>query len=105
MAESVAGSSELTLFLILRAFASGCVALTGIEAVSNGVPAFRPPEAKNARQVLVLLGVVLISLFVGITFLANGFGLTPTAAGDYQLPARSARLWRRQRPLLPRAGR
>ena len=72
-------ASELTLFLILRAFASGCVALTGIEAVSNGVPAFRPPEAKNARQVLVLLGVVLISLFVGITFLANGFGLTPTA--------------------------
>ena len=73
------GASELTLFLILRAFASGCVALTGIEAVSNGVPAFRRPEAKNARQVLVLLGTVLIGLFVGITFLANGFGLTPTA--------------------------
>jgi amino acid transporter len=72
------GASELTLFLILRAFASGCVALTGIEAVSNGVPAFRRPEAKNARQVLVLLGTVLIGLFVGITFLANGFGLTPT---------------------------
>ena len=74
-----AGAQELSLFLVLRAFASGCVALTGIEAVSNGVPAFRPPEAKNARQVLVLLGVVLIGLFVGITFLANGFGLTPTA--------------------------
>jgi amino acid transporter len=73
------GAQALTLFLILRAFASGCVALTGIEAVSNGVPAFRPPEAQNARQVLVLLGAVLISLFVGITFLANGFGLTPTA--------------------------
>ena len=72
------GAQELTLFLILRAFASGCVALTGIEAVSNGVPAFRPPEAQNARQVLVLLGAVLIGLFVGITFLANGFGLTPT---------------------------
>jgi amino acid transporter len=70
---------ELTLFLILRAFASGCVALTGIEAVSNGVPAFRPPEVRNARQVLVLLGTVLIGLFVGITFLAHGFGLTPTA--------------------------
>jgi len=70
---------ELTLFLILRAFASGCVALTGIEAVSNGVPAFRPPEARNARQVLVLLGTVLIGLFIGITFLVNGFGLTPTA--------------------------
>jgi len=74
-----AGTEALTLFLALRAFASGCVALTGIEAVSNGVPAFRPPEARNARQVLVLLGVVLITLFVGITFLANAFGLVPTA--------------------------
>ena len=71
-------AQALTLFLILRAFASGCVALTGIEAVSNGVPAFRPPEARNARQVLVALGAVLTVLFVGITFLANGFGLTPT---------------------------
>jgi amino acid transporter len=75
---SPAALQDLTLFLILRAFASGCVALTGIEAVSNGVPAFKPPEARNARQVLVMLGVVLIGLFVGITFLAKGFGLTPT---------------------------
>jgi amino acid transporter len=75
---SVGHAQALTLFLILRAFASGCVALTGIEAVSNGVPAFRPPEAKNARQVLVALGAVLTVLFVGITFLANGFGLTPS---------------------------
>src|SRR5262249_45979913 len=50
-----AGVEALGLFLILRAFSSGCVALTGIEAVSNGVPAFRPPEARNARQVLVML--------------------------------------------------
>ncbi len=71
------GGQDLTLFLALRAFASGCVALTGIEAVSNGVPAFRPPEARNARQVLVMLGLVLASLFVGITFLANAFGLLP----------------------------
>jgi amino acid transporter len=71
------GSAELTLFLALRAFASGCVALTGIEAVSNGVPAFRAPEARHARQVLVMLGVILITLFVGITFLANAFGLVP----------------------------
>jgi amino acid transporter len=76
-ASSAGDAQALTLFLILRAFASGCVALTGIEAVSNGVPAFRPPEAKNARQVLVALGAVLTVLFVGITFLANGFGLTP----------------------------
>jgi amino acid transporter len=76
-ASPVAGTEALGLFLVLRAFASGCVALTGIEAVSNGVPAFRPPEARNARQVLVMLGTVLIGLFVGITFLANAFGLTP----------------------------
>jgi amino acid transporter len=77
-AGAATGTQVLTVFLVLRAFASGCVALTGIEAVSNGVPAFRPPEAKNARQVLVALGVVLIALFVGITFLANAFGLMPT---------------------------
>ncbi len=74
---AAAGREELTLFLALRAFASGCVALTGIEAVSNGVPAFRPPEARNARQVLVMLGTILIILFIGITFLANVFGLAP----------------------------
>src|SRR5581483_5393891 len=72
-----AGTEPLTLFLALRAFASGCVALTGIEAVSNGVPAFRHPEARNARAVLVMLGVILVALFVGITVLANAFGLVP----------------------------
>src|SRR5262245_29647999 len=74
---AAAGAADLTLFLALRAFSSGCVALTGIEAVSNGVPAFRSPEARNARQVLVMLGAVLVALFVGITFLANAFGLVP----------------------------
>jgi Amino acid permease len=78
-AAAAPGTEELTLFLALRAFASGCVALTGIEAVSNGVPAFRAPEARNARQVLVMLGTILIALFVGITFLANVFGLVPAA--------------------------
>ncbi len=70
-------TEPLTLFLILRAFASGCVALTGIEAVSNGVPAFRPPEARHARQVLVMLGAILVSFFIGITILAHVFGLVP----------------------------
>jgi amino acid transporter len=72
-----AGHEDLTLFLMLRAFASGCVALTGIEAVANGVTAFRPPEARNARQVLSMLGTILVSFFVGITFLAHVFGLVP----------------------------
>src|SRR4030095_3535422 len=62
---------------VLRAFASGCAALTGVEAVSDGVPAFKPPEAKNARIVLAWLGVILISLFVGITFLTRHYHLTP----------------------------
>jgi amino acid transporter len=70
---------ELTLLLALRAFASGCAALTGIEAVSDGVPAFRPPEAENARQVLAALGLILIVLFVGITSLVYAFGIMPVA--------------------------
>jgi len=70
-------TEALTVFLALRAFASGCAALTGIEAVSDGVPAFRPPEAQNARQVLAVLGLILIVLFVGITFLAYAFHVTP----------------------------
>ena len=73
----IPGAQELTLFLVLRAFASGCAALTGVEAVSDGVPAFKPPEAKNARVVLAWLGVILISLFMGITFLTRHYGLTP----------------------------
>ena len=72
-----AGVQGLTLFLALRAFASGCAALTGIEAVSDGVPAFRTPEARNARSVLVSLGIILIALFLGITFLANTFRILP----------------------------
>jgi amino acid transporter len=70
-------AAELTLLLALRAFASGCAALTGIEAVSDGVPAFRPPEAQNARQVLAALGLILIVLFVGITSLVYAFGIVP----------------------------
>jgi amino acid transporter len=67
----------VTVFLILRAFAQGCAALTGVEAVSDGVPAFKPPEARNARTVLAWLGVILVTLFLGITFLAHHFQLTP----------------------------
>jgi amino acid transporter len=81
---SAAGPSAvetLTVFLALRAFASGCAALTGIEAVSDGVPAFRSPEAQNARQVLAVLGLILIVLFVGITFLVYVFHIVP-AVGE-----------------------
>src|SRR5499426_3635928 len=71
------GLEGIGLFLLLRAFASGCAALTGVEAVSDGVPAFKAPEAHNARIVLTVLGVILIVLFMGITFLAYDFGIAP----------------------------
>jgi amino acid transporter len=67
----------LSLFLVLRAFASGCAALTGIEAVSDGVPAFRSPEAQNARRVLTALGVILVGLFIGVSALVHAFGVVP----------------------------
>jgi amino acid transporter len=71
------GLEGIGLFLLLRAFSSGCAALTGVEAVSNGVQAFRPPEADNARAVMTWLGVIAIVLFLGTTYLAYDFGLTP----------------------------
>ncbi|MET0861622.1 MAG: APC family permease, partial [Microbacterium sp.] len=60
----------LTVFLVLRAFASGCTALTGVEAVSNGVPAFRKPKIRNAQTTLTLMGGIAILLFSGLTILA-----------------------------------
>ncbi|HWC04046.1 MAG TPA: APC family permease [Methylomirabilota bacterium] len=71
------GGEVLTAFLVLRAFASGCAALTGIEAVSDGVPAFRPPEARTARRVLLALGIILIGLFLGISALVHALGVVP----------------------------
>jgi amino acid transporter len=71
------GLEGVGLFLILRAFSAGCTALTGVEAVSDGVPALRSPEAHNARIVLTWLGVILIVLFLGMTYLAYDFGILP----------------------------
>jgi len=65
----------LGLLLIIRAFASGSVALTGTEAITNGVPAFKPPEAKNAATTLTAMAILLGVLFVGITFVADRFGI------------------------------
>jgi amino acid transporter len=67
----------LGILLILRAFAAGSVALTGTEAVSNGVPAFRPPEPRNAGTVLILMGVFFGSIFLGISLLASQMGVVP----------------------------
>jgi amino acid transporter len=68
----------LTVILLLRAFAGGAVALTGVEAIANGVPAFKPPEAKNAANTMTMMAVLLGVLFIGITFVGNRFGIQPT---------------------------
>ncbi|MFM1826411.1 MAG: hypothetical protein RLZZ37_1046 [Actinomycetota bacterium] len=63
------------IFLFARAFSSGCTALTGVEAISNGVPAFRKPKSKNAATTLLLLGVISSTMFLSITFLAMKTGV------------------------------
>jgi amino acid transporter len=75
-----AGHQPLTTFLLLTAFANGCTAMTGVEAVSNGVPAFRPPEPKNAAATLVTMALLAIVMFVGITVLAHAYHVVPSSA-------------------------
>jgi len=58
-------------FLMVRTFSSGCAALTGVEAISNGVPAFQKPKSKNAATTLLLLGVLAITMLSGIVLLAR----------------------------------
>ena len=72
------GGGTLGLFVLLRAFSNGCTAMTGVEAVSNGVPAFRPPEAKNAAQTLIAMAVLAITMFIGITMLAHAYQIVPS---------------------------
>jgi amino acid transporter len=74
---AIHGTESITLFLILRAFASGCTALTGVEAISDGVPAFKPPEWRNARITLTVMGVILAAMFIGVTVASQGLGLHP----------------------------
>ena len=66
----------VSLLLLLRAFAAGAVALTGTEAIATGVPAFQPPESKNAATTLSVMAALLGVLFIGLTFLAVNFGIT-----------------------------
>ncbi|HET6262242.1 MAG TPA: APC family permease, partial [Chloroflexia bacterium] len=65
------------LMLLLRAFTQGSAALTGVEAIADGVPAFKPPEAANARKTLISMAVIAITMFVGITFLAVQLKIIP----------------------------
>lgn len=68
-------TEALTLFLILRAFAAGCSAVTGMEVISNGVKAFRPPEPRNAAITMVWMSTILASLFMGISWMAYHYGI------------------------------
>ncbi len=75
----VAVTEPLTLFLLLRAFSSGCTALTGVEVISNGVSAFQKPEPKNAALTMIATATILGTLFVGISVMAYYFGIVPKA--------------------------
>ena len=75
-------TATVGLLLLLHAYASGCTALTGVEAISNGVPAFKRPEAGNARKALVMMGSILGALFLGSSFLAVKTHVLPYPSGN-----------------------
>jgi len=83
------GLEGIGLFLFLRAYSAGCTALTGVEAVSNGVQALKAPEGRNAQIVLTWLGIISIAMFLGITYLAFDFGIIP--GGDQTVVSKIAR--------------
>ncbi len=74
------GTETLGIVLILRAFASGSVALTGVEAIANGVPAFKPPEARNAGNTMLAMAVLLGVIFIGVTIIARAYDIVPSEA-------------------------
>jgi amino acid transporter len=86
-----AALAPVTLFLVLHAFSAGVTALTGVEAISNGVSAFKEPQARNARTTLVGMAAIMAFLFIGITFLATRFQAHPFADGNPTLVAQLAR--------------
>ncbi len=66
---------EIGLLMVLKAFSSGCTALTGIEAISNGIPLFKHPQSKNANTTLITMVLILGTMFAGITYLINSYGI------------------------------
>jgi amino acid transporter len=78
----VPGAEAVGVLLILKAFSSGCTAMTGIEAVSNGVPAFKSPESRNAATTMLWMSGILGTLFVGIVALFFAYGLVPDPSGN-----------------------
>ncbi|MGH3049612.1 MAG: APC family permease [Gaiellaceae bacterium] len=85
------GTGALTLFVLLRAFSSGSTALTGVEAIANGVNAFRKPHGKNAAATLGILGLISISMFVGVSWLAVHMHARPNATGTPSVLSELAR--------------
>jgi amino acid transporter len=73
---------SLGALLLMRAFADGCSAITGVEAVSNGVPAFKAPEWRNARTTLTIMGILVATMFLGLSYLAGVAGAAPAANGE-----------------------
>jgi amino acid transporter len=94
------GTEALGLLLILRAFSSGSVALTGTEAVSNGVPAFKPPEARHAQIVLILMGSFFAVIFLGMSFLAGQLGILPDPSEQTTVVSQLARAFVGNSPYL-----
>ncbi|NTU77926.1 MAG: APC family permease [Chloroflexales bacterium] len=85
------GAEALGLWLVLRAFAAGCTALTGVEAISNGIPAFKQPEAKNAATTLSWMVGILGAMFLGITWLADRLTAIPNEATHETIVSQIAR--------------
>jgi amino acid transporter len=83
-----AAAGSVGLFVILHAFSSGSTALTGVEAISNGVPAFRRPQAKNAAETLTIMGAIAVTMFLGISFLASR--ANPTVSPERSVVAQIA---------------
>src|SRR4029450_9931263 len=77
-ADASIGTGVVTLFVVLHAFASGGAAVTGVEAISNGVPAFRPPEWRNARTTLMWMGTLLGVMFLGLSYIAVKLRVVPS---------------------------
>jgi amino acid transporter len=87
---TVQAIEPLSLFLILRSFATGCSAMTGVEAISNAVPVFHKPEPRNAAITLTWMAVILVTLFFGITVLTMTFGVQAEASGNPTVVAKIA---------------
>jgi amino acid transporter len=86
-----AGTGAVTFFVVLRAFSSGATALTGVEAIANGVNAFRKPHGLNAARTLLILGVIAIAMFLGVSWLAVHMHALPTQTGTPSVLSEIAR--------------